>query len=149
MPAEEPLRFRVGYRLAQLGGALHILGGLGDQAVRTLLPPHVELVGEAAAAAPGVSRLVLGLLHGLGSSLIAAGVAILVLLHLWRRDRARWLAVAIVAIAALAEGVNGVQILLLGMWIGWGPLVFAGLVASGVALAATAHPSPTRGTNSV
>jgi hypothetical protein len=135
----ESRRFKTGYRLAQLGALLHILGGLGDQSIRALLPAHIAIVGANAAAEPGVGRLVLALLHVLGSSLAAAGLALLILLHFWRRERSPRLALGIVAVALLAEGVNGAGLLSLGEWIGLVPLSFAVMVVVGVVVAGAAR----------
>ncbi len=141
MSAGEPLRFRIGYRLAQVGAGLHILGGLGDQSIRKLLPGHIAIVGTVAATEPGVSRLVLALLHVLGSSLAACGIALLMLLHIWRQHRTRRMLAGIIAVAVLAEGMNGVGLLSLGQRIGLVPLSFAVLVIVGVLVASSAPAS--------
>ena len=134
-PPEPPPRVlsRVGYRLAQTGAVLHVLGGLSDQANRTLLPFHEAYLGYAHGEVPEpVATLVLALLHALGFALIGLGLGMLALLARLRQSGDRRLALVIVAMAALGEGSVGLHMIGLGFAFGWIPLGAAALVVTGV-----------------
>lgn len=119
--------------MAQLGGALMMLGGVGDLVVRRLLPSHASFLGLAPNEIPvRTEALALALLHALGAALIAAGLSVLVLLSQARTSGRRSPAVAAVAVALLSEGMNGYQIHRTGSPIFVVPLGFLLLVLVGV-----------------
>ncbi len=80
-----------------------------------------------------IERLVLALLDALGGSLVAVGLAALVLINGPLRRRQRWAGVTVLMMVGLAEGANA-----WGMWTvaapWWAPLTFIGLMAVGIAL---------------
>ena len=84
-------------------------------------------------AAP-VQQLLLALLHALGSVLLAASVAVLVLVNgpVRKRDPAAGFAVLILAV--VGEGGNGLQMILLGGTYGWGVLVYILPIVLGLVL---------------
>jgi hypothetical protein len=141
-----------GYRIAQAGAVLMILGGIVDLSVRELLPHHVAALGSMTGSVPGeAERLVLALLRALGSALVAAGFAVLILLHAGREGGKRLPFVAAAVVAVLAEGPNAWGILSTGSALFWAPLSFMLLVVGGALACAFQHrPSiPDRGASHV
>lgn len=121
-----------GCRVAQLGGALMIAGGAVDLGVRELLPHHRALLSAATgAAADEAASLVLALLHALGGALVAAGIAVLILLHYGWKNRDRLLFAAAGLVAVVAEGPNAWGILSTGSLLFLAPVSFVLLVVTG------------------
>ena len=130
------MRRRLALLLLTLGASLMIAGGAGDLLLRT--PPSAwdAVIGASAAALPsGAVRLLLTLLHSLGSALVAAGVAVLALVYGPLRRGERWAAAVIVVVTLLSDGVNAWGMASLGLEYFWGPLAFAGIVLLGVLVA--------------
>ena len=125
----------VGYRTAQVGALLHVLGGFTDQLNRELLPFHTAYLGDAQGqVAEPVASLVLALLHALGFGLIGAGLGMLALLAVFRRTSDLRIAGVVVVMAVCAEGSVGLHMLWLGFPFGWIPLAAAAVVVTGVAI---------------
>ena len=125
----------IGLILLNLSAALIVVGGLYDLFL-SQLPEHLttylgNVVGEANAL---TERLALALLHALGGSLAAVGLAALVLINGPLRRQERWASVTVLMMVGLAEGANA-----WGMWTvaapWWAPLTFIGLATLGIALA--------------
>jgi len=102
-------RARIGYYVAQSGAVLIAAGGVGDQFVDRYLPAHESFLGVRRGDLPASSEaLFVAVLHGLGASLVAAGLACSVLLYLMRSTGRRWVGGVVAAIALLSDGVNAV-----------------------------------------
>src|SRR5207247_4991876 len=84
---------------------------------------------------PAVARLLMCLLHALGSALVASGLAALFLINGPFQRGEKSAAVAITSIVLLSDGVNAFQIYLFGAPYFWVPLTFVGLVLFGLILA--------------
>ncbi len=124
----------IGLILLNLIAGLIVVGGLYDLFL-SQLPAHLttylgNVVGEPDVL---IERLVLALLDGLGGSLVAVGLAALVLINRPLRRRERWAGVTVLVMVGLAEGANA-----WGMWTvaapWWAPLTIIGLTAVGIAL---------------
>jgi hypothetical protein len=119
--------------MAELGGALMVLGGVGDLLISRLLPSHVGFLGIAAHEVPvAVEKLTLAVLHALGAALIAAGIGVLALLREARLNGRRPPLIAAGVVALVAEGMNAFQIYRTGSPVFIGPLVAVLLVVGGV-----------------
>ena len=127
-------RRTIGLILLNLTAGLIVVGGLYDLLL-SQVPEHLatylgSVVGEADVR---TERLVLALLDALGGSLVAVGLAALVLINGALRRRERWAGVTVLMMVGLAEGANA-----WGMWTvaapWWAPLTFIGLTALGAAL---------------
>jgi hypothetical protein len=128
-------RSRIGLRLAQLGGVLMMVGGAGDMTIRRLLPGHIAFLGVSPDHVPATTEgLVLSLLHALGASLVASGLAVLVLVQQARLSGHRLPLFTAAGVAVLAEGVNAAGIYRIGSPLFVAPLSFMLLVLLGVAL---------------
>ncbi len=124
----------MGLILLNLTATLIVVGGLYDLFL-SQLPAHLitylgNVVGEPDVL---IERLVLALLDALGGSLVAVGLAAIVLINGPLRRRERWPGVTILMMVGLAEGANA-----WGMWTvaapWWAPLTFIALTAVGIAL---------------
>ena len=130
------IRRRVSTVLLNGGAGLMVLGGVGD--LLLVSPPELwsQPLGQPVGTLPpAVARLLMSLLHALGSALIASGIAVLFFINGPLRRGERWTGVAIALVAVLADGVNALQIYLFGGFYFWVPLTFVGLVLLGLALA--------------
>ena len=133
------MRKRVSTMLLNGGAGLVVLGGVGDLLLTS--PPDLwsgPLGQPVDSLPPAVARLVMCLLHALGSALIASGIAALFLINGPLRRGERWTGFAIALVVVLADGVNALQIYLFGgfhYWVFWAPLAFVGLVLLGLTLA--------------
>ena len=89
------------------GGARYLLA-------RQFLPYHAEVVGSSwAAVDPGLQRLILAALHGAGASIIAGGLALLLMLAIpWRRGE-RWARHGVPALALV--GLVPLLVIALGL----------------------------------
>src|SRR5882762_1022724 len=122
------MRRRISTLLLNCGAGLMVLGGIGDLLMRS--PPEVwsPLVGQPVASlSPGVERLLMALLHALGSALVASGIAALFLINGPLRRGERWTGATIAVLVVLSDGVNAFQIFRIGASYFWVPLIFAGL----------------------
>lgn len=124
----------VGLILLNLTAGLIVVGGLYDLFL-SQLPAHLSTylgngLGELDAL---TERLVLALLDALGGSLVAVGLAALVLINGPVRRRERWAGATVLMMIGLAEGANA-----WGMWTvaapWWAPLTMIGLTGVGIAL---------------
>ena len=118
-----------------------VLGGIGDLLV--VSPPDAwsVLLGEPAGSlSPPVARLLIALLHALGSALAASGIAALFLINGPLRRGERWAGLAIALVVVLSDGANGLQIYLLGIFYFWVPLTFVALVLLGLIIAFLSPP---------
>jgi hypothetical protein len=131
MPAPPKRRTPASIRVAQLGGALMMLGGAGDIAVRTVLPNHRELLAAAATVPATAEHLVLALLHALGGALVACGLAVILLLREAHRSERTELALWAALVALLAEGMNAMGMYRTGSPLFPFPLTFLLLVVGG------------------
>jgi hypothetical protein len=118
-------RDRASVLLLNLGGVLMGIGALLDLSVSE--PPALweVLLGQSPSGLPApVQQLLVSLLHALGSVLLAASLAVLLLVNgpVRRRDLSSGVAVLILAI--VGEGGNGLQMILLGGTYGWGVLLY-------------------------
>jgi hypothetical protein len=130
-------RARWGVAVAQLGAVAMILGGVGDQLVRDLLPAHLALLGSpGGSVSPQVASVVLALLHTVGCALIASGIAILILLRQLRLSGDPRFAIAAGLVVLLAEGANAFHMHQLGLGLFVVPLTILLLVAAGLLLCA-------------
>ena len=130
------IRRRFSTALLNGGAVLMILGGVGDLLLAS--PPDLwsEPLGQPVGSlSPAVARLLMGLLHALGSALIASGIAVLFLINGPLRRGEGWSGVAIAMVVVLSDGVNALQIYLFGGLYFWVPLTFVGLVLLGLMLA--------------
>jgi hypothetical protein len=126
---------KVGLAFAQIGCAFVALGGLGDQTVQKLMPPHEAFLGVAPGTAPpAVEQLFLALLHALGSSLIAVGLGAFVLVRTMASTGSRWLGAIVVAMVILGDGVNAYEIHRTGSKVFLAPLFFVILTIGGIVL---------------
>jgi hypothetical protein len=133
------IRRRVSIVLLNGGAGLMVSGGVGDLLLAS--PPDLwsQPLGQSVdSLPPAVARLLMCLLHALGSALIASGIAALFLINgpLCRGER--WAGVAIALVVVFSDGVNALQIYLFGgfhYWIFWMPLTFVGFVLLGLMLA--------------
>jgi len=113
-----------------------VVGGVGDLLVAS--PPDLwsQPLGQPVGSLPpAVARLLICLLHALGSALIASGIATLLLINGPLRRGGRWPGVAIALVVVLSDGMNALQIYLFGGFYFWVPLTFVGLVLLGLLLA--------------
>lgn len=121
------------------GAGLMVLGGVGDLLIAA--PPDLwsQPLGQPVdSLPPAVARLLMCLLHALGSALIASGIATLFLINGPLRRGERWAGIAIALVVVLSDGVNALQIYLFGgfhYWVFWMPLTFVGSVLLGLMLA--------------
>lgn len=124
-----------GYRIAQLGGVLIVVGGLFDISLREPLPHHEAILAAGSGAAgQEPAALVLALLRALGAALVATGLAILVILWFSRRTRSVFGYAAAATVALLAEGLNAWGIFKTGSAMYLAPLIFMATVVTGAAL---------------
>jgi hypothetical protein len=136
------LRRRISVLLLNCGAGMMILGGLGDLLIRTPPDAWSPLVGQPVAAlSPGIARLLIALLHALGSALIASGIAVLFVVNGPFRRGAKWAGITIAVLAILSDGMNAFQIFRLGASYFWVPLTFAVLVLSGLVVAFVPSPA--------
>ena len=129
-------RRRLSILLLNGGAGLMVLGGIGDLLMTS--PPELwsSFLGQPAGSLPpGVARLLMGLLHALGSALVASGVTALFLINGPLRRGEKWAGVALALVVVLSDGVNALQMYLLGAFYFWVPLIFVGLVLAGLGLA--------------
>ena len=113
-----------------------VLGGVGDLLLAS--PPDLwsQPLGQPVdSLPPAVARLLMCLLHALGSALIASGIAALFLINGPLRRGERWTGAAVALVVVLSDGVNALQIYLFGGFYFWVPLTFVGLVWLGLMLA--------------
>ncbi len=133
------IRRRVSTVLLNGGAGLMVLGGVGDLLLAS--PPDLwsQPLGQSVdSLPPAVARLLMCLLHALGSALIASGIAALFLINGPLRRGERWAGVAIALVVVLSDGVNALQIYLFAgvhYWVFWVPLTFVGFVLLGLVLA--------------
>jgi hypothetical protein len=122
--------------LLNCGAGLMVLGGVGDLLMAS--PPDLwsQSLGQPVGSLPpAVARLLMCLLHALGSAVIASGIAALCLINGPLRRGGWWPGVAIALVVVLSDGVNALQIYLSGGFYFWVPLTFVGLVLLGLLLA--------------
>jgi hypothetical protein len=97
------------------------------------LPSHEAFLGVRRGELPAVSEaLFLAVLHALGMSLAASGVACSVLLYLMRSTGRRWLGAVVAAIAVLSDGGNALQMARVRSPVFFAPLAFVLLVLGGL-----------------
>ena len=92
-----------------------VLGGMGDLLVAS--PPDLwshPLGQPVGSLSPTVARLLIHLLHALGSALMASGIAALFLINGPLRRGEKWAGVAIALVVVLSDGANALQIYLFG-----------------------------------
>lgn len=129
-------RRRLSILLLNCGAGFMVLGGIGDLLIGS--PPDFwsHFLGQPVVSIPPpVARLLMALLHALGSALVASGVAALFLINDSLRCGKRWAGVAIALVVVLSDGVNAFQIYRFGASYFWAPLTFVGLVLIGLMLA--------------
>jgi hypothetical protein len=117
------------------GAGLIVLGGIGD--LLLVSPPELWSHGlgqPVGSLPPAVARLLMCLIHALGSALVASGIALLFLIRGPLRRGERWTGAAIALVVVLADGMNALQIYLFGGSYFWVPLTFVGLVLLGLVL---------------
>jgi len=130
------IRRRFATVLLNFGAGLMVLGGVGDLLVAS--PPDLwsQPLGQPVGSLPpAVARLLMCLLHALGSALIASGIAALFLINGPLRRAEWWSGIAIALVVLLSDGVNALQIYLFGAFYFWVPLTFVGLILLGLVLA--------------
>src|SRR4051812_36505595 len=130
-PKTAPRR-KISMLLLNGGAAMIVAGGLGDLAIQR--PPEVwsPLLGAPVTSlSPEVAKLLLALLHALGSALVASGVAVLFIVNGPFRRGAKWAGITIALLALLSDGMNAFEIFRFGANYYWVPLSFAGLVLAG------------------
>ena len=128
-------RARLGIAVAQLGAVAMILGGLGDQLIRELLPTHIALLGSAhGRVSPQVASVVLALLHTVGYALIASGIATLMLLRQLRLSGEPMFAAVSALVVLFAEGANAFHMHQLGLDLFVVPLGIMLLIVLGLLL---------------
>jgi hypothetical protein len=128
-------RDRVSVILLNVGGVLMGIGALLDLSVAE--PPALweVFLGQSPSGLPApVQQLLVSLLHALGSVLLAASLAVLLLVNgpVRRRDPSSGLALLMLAI--VGEGGNGLQMILLGGAYGWGVLLYIVPIVLGLLL---------------
>ncbi len=97
-----------------------VLGGIGDLLLAS--PPDLwshHLGQPVGSLSPGVARLLMCLLHALGSALVASGIATLFLISGPLRRGDRFAGLAITMVVVLSDGVNAFQIRQLGAFYEW------------------------------
>jgi hypothetical protein len=130
------MRRRFVLALLTVGATLMTAGGIGDLLLRRPPTAWDTVVGAPVASLPpGVSALLLTLLHTLGGALAACGLAVFALAYGPLRRGERWAGPAIAAVALLSDGLNAWGMARLGLGYFWAPLAFVGLVLLGVLLA--------------
>jgi hypothetical protein len=135
------LRRRISMLLLNCGAGMMVLGGLGDLLIHT--PPDAwspHLGQPVASLSPGTARLLMALLHALGSALMASGIAVLFVINGPFRRGAKWAGVTIGLLAILSDGMNAFQIFRFGANYFWVPLTFTGLVLTGLVIAFVPTP---------
>jgi hypothetical protein len=122
--------------LLNCGAGLMVLGGIGDLFLAS--PPELwshPLGQPVGSLSPAVTRLLMALLHALGSALVASGIATLCLINGPLRRGEKWAGAAIALVVVLSDGANALQMYLFGVFYFWVPLTFVGLVLLGLMLA--------------
>jgi|1186.fasta_scaffold863104_1 hypothetical protein len=136
------LRRRVSVLLLNSGAGMMVLGGFGDLLIRTPPDAWSSLVGQPVGTlSPGIARLLMALLHALGSALMASGIAVLFVINGPFRRGAKWAGLTIGLLAILSDGMNAFQIFRFGASYFWVPLTFAALVLAGLVIAFVPSPA--------
>lgn len=137
-------RARVALALLNLSGALMILGAGVDLSLAA--PPlfWAAWLGPSPARLPaGAVTLLMALVHALGTTLLAAGVVVLLLVNGPVRRGDRTSVVAVLVLVCVGEGGNGLAMIRAGASYGWGVLAVILPALAGLVLAHV--PSPVFG----
>jgi hypothetical protein len=107
----EPLRARIGFRMAQAGAVLIALGGAGNLLIRQILPKHMFNLDLPPGGLPRpVEDVLLSAVHAAGAGLLAAGIASFYLLRLMRATNQRWIGAVVAVVVLLTDGLHALQL---------------------------------------
>ncbi len=128
------MRRTIGLVLLNLTAGLIVVGGLYDLFLSQLPAQLSTYLGNGLGEPDALTeQLALALLDALGGSLVAVGLAALVLINGPLRRREQWAGLTVLMMVGLAEGANA-----WGMWTvaapWWTPLTFIALTAVGIAM---------------
>jgi hypothetical protein len=107
----EPLRARIGFRMAQAGTVLIALAGAGNLGIRRILPKGMFNLDLPQGGLPRpVEDVLLALVHANGAALLAVGIACFYLLRLMRATGQRKLGAVVAVVLLLTDGVHAMQL---------------------------------------
>jgi hypothetical protein len=110
-PSSQPLRARIGFRMAQVGVVLIAIGGAGNLTIRRILPKHMFNLDLPRDGLPRpVEDVLLSGVHAAGAGLLAAAIACFYLLRLMRETNQRWIAAVVAVVILLSDGVHAMQL---------------------------------------
>jgi hypothetical protein len=106
----EPLRARIGYRMAQVGVVLIAIGGGGNLFIRRILPKHMFNLDVPGGLSRQVEDVLLAAVHAAGAGLLGAAIACFYLLRLMRETGQRWIAMVVAVVLVLTDGLHALQL---------------------------------------
>jgi hypothetical protein len=107
----EPLRVRIGFRMAQAGVVLIGVGGAGNLFIRRIFPQHMFNLDLPAGGLPRpVEDVLLSAVHAAGAGLLAAAIACFYLLRLMRATGQRWIGAVVAVVMLLSDGLHALQL---------------------------------------